>query len=84
MPTSTSGWLHYRSRKLLNVGISFATHVCPPIQAVEHLYSEALDVFPDSAMLCYFVSQYVHVCHSNRHIELLYLKAAEVSHYSVD
>lgn len=48
------------------------------MQSVETLYSDALQQFPDSAVLHMFVAQYVRVYKGNRHVEQLHLGAAEV------
>lgn len=47
-------------------------------QEVESLYSDALDVYPNSAWLHIFIAQHIRVYRGNRHLELLHLTAAEV------
>ncbi len=48
------------------------------LQEVESIYSDALDVFPNSAWLHVFIAQHIRVYRGNRHMELLHLSAAEV------
>ena len=48
------------------------------LQQVEQLYASALEAFPSSARLHWFVSQFVRYYKVNRHVEQLHLVAAEV------
>ncbi len=57
------------------------SHLCSlafVLQQVEQLYASALEAFPSSARLHWFVSQFVRYYKVNRHVEQLHLVAAEV------